>query len=561
MTAVLPTLGSAALIAALITYIMSWIAYRGIDLKDSDPGLPKARKYLFYAVISLSVAGFSLLWLLFAHAYQVEYVYAHVSNDLPALYVLSAFWAGQEGSFLIWAILAALLAWALARYSGEWEVPVMKVYLPSAAALVVMTLISGLFSLLPQIPAEGAGLNPLLRDPWMAIHPPVTFLGYAALSIPFAFAMAGLGRKRNEEWIDSALPWSLLGWVTLGTGVIMGGFWAYKVLGWGGWWGWDPVENASLLPWLLGMALFHGMLLQRSRKKLARTNVVLAILTFALVIYSTFLTRSGVLEGASVHTFGASKVGTWLFVWMVAVIGYGFYRITGAGEALKGEKLDEQFFSREMQLTIGTLVIIGITVLIGLGTSAPIISKISGGEGAAIDISYYGRTTLPLAILMALGIGLSVLIRWRGGGMVGRQALIVSVSAGLIGAVAASMCAGAGREPLHLPAYTLKRWLENDRGPSGSYRCRHNADCRRGCHNGAEADSRPDLSDSDRGARVRTDLHRLERGAWWQAVDFRDPHPAGICRLESSEAETVSAVWIWTDDGTRRTPYRPGAPW
>lgn len=444
MTAVLPTLGSAALVAALITYVMSWIAYRGIDLKKPDPGLQKARKNLFYAVISLTVAGLSLLWLLFNHAYQVEYVYAHVSNDLPGLYILSAFWAGQEGSFLIWAILAAVLGYALTRYAGEWEVPVMKVYLPSAAVLVVMTLVSGLFTLLPQTPVEGAGLNPLLRDPWMAIHPPVTFLGYAALSIPFAFAMAGLGRKRNEEWIDGALSWSLLGWATLGTGIIMGGFWAYKVLGWGGWWGWDPVENASLLPWLLGMALFHGMLLQRSRKKLARTNVVLALLTFVLVIYSTFLTRSGALEGASVHTFGASKVGTWLLAWLLAVLGYGFYRIMGAGEKLQGEKLNERFFSREMQLTIGAVVVIGITVLIGLGTSAPIISRLTGGEGAAIDISYYGRTTLPLGILMALGIGLSVLLRWRGGEVAGRNALIVSVTAGLIGAVAAVLLGVTG---------------------------------------------------------------------------------------------------------------------
>ncbi len=439
MTAVLPTLGSAALVAALITYAMSWFAYRGIDPKTPEPGLQKARKNLLLAVVSLGVAGLALLWLLFDRAYQVEYVYAHVSNDLPGLYVLSAFWAGQEGSFLIWAILAAVLGWLLTRQAGEWEAPVMKVYLPSAAVLVALTLLTGLFNLLPQTPVEGAGLNPLLRDPWMAIHPPVTFLGYAALSIPFAFAMASFGRKGSEDWVEAALPWSLIGWATLGTGIIMGGFWAYKVLGWGGWWGWDPVENASLLPWLLGMALFHGLLLQRARKKLARTNVILAVLTFALVIYSTFLTRSGVLEGASVHTFGASPAGTWLFLWIVAVLGYGFYRISGSKGELKGEKLEESFFSREMQLLIGAIVIIGITIMIWLGTSAPILSRLNGGEGAAIDISYYGRTTLPLAIIMAFGLGISVLRRWRGGDAIGKTAMPVSLVASVVGVSGATL--------------------------------------------------------------------------------------------------------------------------
>ncbi len=439
MTAVLPTLGSAALVAALVTYVLSWLAYRGIDPKTPEPGLQKARKNLFYALASLGIASLALLWLLFARAYQVEYVYAHVSNDLPGLNVLSAFWAGQEGSFLIWALLAAVLGWLLTRQAGEWEVPVMKVYLPSAAVLVALVLFTGLFKLLPQTPVEGAGLNPLLRDPWMAIHPPVTFLGYAALSIPFAFAMASFGRKGSGDWVEAALPWSLLGWATLGTGIIMGGYWAYKVLGWGGWWGWDPVENASLLPWLLGMALFHGLLLQRARKKLARTNVILAVLTFALVIYSTFLTRSGVLEGASVHTFGASPAGTWLFIWIVAILGYGFYRIAGDGGGLKGEKLEESFFSREMQLLIGAIVIIGITIMVGLGTSAPILSRISGGEGAAIDISYYGRTTLPLAIIMAFGLGISVLRQWRGGDLISRNALPVSIAAAVAGAIGAAL--------------------------------------------------------------------------------------------------------------------------
>ena len=441
MTALLPSLGTAALLAAGAAYIYSWLLYRKVDPGNPEPLLGCARRGLDLATLSLAVTSAVLMALLFARVYRVEYVYAHVSNDLPFLYVVSAFWAGQEGSFLLWALLAAVLGSFLSRTAGEWEVPVLRIYLPSAFVLVGLTLISGLFRLIPQSPPEGAGLNPLLRDPWMAIHPPVTFLGYAALSIPFAYAIAGLERKQKDEWVRAALPWTLIGWLTLGAGIIMGGFWAYKVLGWGGWWGWDPVENASLLPWLIGLALVHGLLLQRSRNKFARTNVVLAIITFALVIYSTFLTRSGALEGASVHTFGASSVGTWLALWIVAVLGYGLYRYAGAAGRLTGGKLDEPLLSREVLMVVGLLTIVAITLLIGLGTSAPIISRLSGGDGAAVDISYYGRTTLPLGILLALVTGIGVLLRWKGGREVAVAALVAAGAAGVIG-IAAAACMG-----------------------------------------------------------------------------------------------------------------------
>ncbi len=443
MTAMLPTLGSLALIVALLAYIAAFLLYRGVK-PGSIGETGNARRAVAVAGISLLVASASLLALLFAREYTVDYIYSYASNDLPALYVVSAFWAGQEGSFLLWALIAAFFGYILCSRNGEWEAPVLRIYLPSAIALVLLTIISGPFSVSARVVTEGAGMMPLLRNPWMAIHPPVTFIGYAAMAVPFCFALVGLTRDNKNEWVRQALPWALLGWLTLGMGVIMGGYWAYEVLGWGGWWGWDPVENASLLPWLTGTALFHGLLLQQTRNKLAKTNVMLAVVTFGLVIYSTFLTRSGVLEGASVHTFGASVVGTWLGLWVFSIVIYGSFKLYAVKEQVIGEKLDEPVFSREVLLVVGTIVLIMLTAVIGLGTSAPIFSRLSGGEGAAVDISFYGRTTLPLGILLAFSLGISVLMPWKGMGSTDKVTLWASTAGALAGMVVAFLMGVSG---------------------------------------------------------------------------------------------------------------------
>jgi cytochrome c-type biogenesis protein CcmF len=445
--AVLPTLGNFALIVGAAAYIAAFLAYSGEPLRQRLSG---ARAALVIGSLALLVAAGAFMRLIWIRDYRVEYVFSYISNDLPALYRISAFWAGQEGSFLIWAVLGAVIAYALTFRAGKWEAPVMRVYLPTMVALVLLTWASRPFALIPveTIPADGAGLNPLLRDPWMAIHPPVTFLGYAALGAPFAFAMAGLKRPSNDDWVRLALPWTLIGWISLGAGIIMGAFWAYKVLGWGGWWGWDPVENASLLPWLTATAMLHGLVLQRSRRKLAKTNVLLAVVTFGLVIYATFLTRSGVLEGASVHTFGQDNVGLWgVGIWMAGTLGYSAFALLRAARTFQpGEGVEESVWSREVLIILGIAVLTLAALLVGLGTSAPIITRLLGMGGAAIDVSYYGRATLPLGVLLALGIGLSVLLRWKGSANVGRTAIFSAAAAGLIGMVLAHL-AGI-RDPL-----------------------------------------------------------------------------------------------------------------
>jgi cytochrome c-type biogenesis protein CcmF len=450
MNATLPTLGNLALLVGAAAYVAAFFAYSGRDLQDH---LPRARAALVVGSLALLVSAGAFLRLIWTRDYLVEYVFSHVSNDLPALYRLSAFWAGQEGSFLIWAVMGAVIAYALTFRAGEWEAPVMRVYLPTMVALILLTWASRPFALIPiaaaaGIPADGAGLNPLLRDPWMAIHPPVTFLGYAALAAPFAFALAGLRRPSNDDWVRLALPWTLIGWLSLGAGIIMGAFWAYKVLGWGGWWGWDPVENASLLPWLTATAMLHGLVLQRSRRKLAKTNVLLAVVTFGLVIYATFLTRSGVLEGASVHTFGQDNVGLWgVGTWMAGTLGYSAFALLRAARTFQpGDGVEEPVWSREVLIILGISVLSLAALLVGLGTSAPIITRLLGMGGAAIDVSYYGRATLPLGVLLSVGIGLSVLLRWKGSVNVSRTAVLSAAAAGLVGMVLAGL--GGIRDPL-----------------------------------------------------------------------------------------------------------------
>ncbi len=437
MNATLPTLGNLALVLGAWAYAAAFYFYTGTARPER---LARARAAIVIGSLFLLVAAGALMRLIWTRDYTVAYVFSNVSNDLPAFYRISAFWAGQEGSFLIWAVMGAVIAYALTFRVGDWEAPVMRVYLPTMVALILLTLASQPFDLISlaanqAVPTDGAGLNPLLRDPWMVIHPPITFLGYAALAAPFAFALAGLSRPTNDAWVRLALPWTLLGWLALGAGIIMGAFWAYKVLGWGGWWGWDPVENASLLPWLTATAMLHGLVLQRSRRKLAKTNVFLAVLTFSLVIYATFLTRSGVLEGASVHTFGQDNVGLWgVGIWLAGTLGYSAFALLRAARTFQpGDSVEEPVWSREVLLVGGIAVLTLAALLIGLGTSAPIITRLLGMGGAAVDISYYGRATLPLGILIALGIGLSVLLRWKGSGTVSRNALITAAVLGVLG--------------------------------------------------------------------------------------------------------------------------------
>jgi cytochrome c-type biogenesis protein CcmF len=259
---------------------------------------------------------------------------------------------------------------------------------------------------------DGQGLNPLLQNPWMVIHPPVMFIGYASLAIPFAFAMAALWMQRYDEWTKVSLPWVLLSLVSLGTAIMLGGYWAYETLGWGGYWGWDPVENASLVPWLATAALTHGMLLQRGRKRFRRLNLVLAMFAYLLVVYATFLTRSGVLGDFSVHSFVDLGITGWL------VFNMGFFLVASLGllafrwSAIPTEVGDEPFISRTIFFVVGILLFILIGLVVLMGTSAPLISRL-WGEPAQVGPEFYNAMGYWIAVVFAAFLGGTPFLGWN----------------------------------------------------------------------------------------------------------------------------------------------------
>jgi len=261
--------------------------------ENKDRGLFKqkislARQGFYLMTALIGIASIYLWYLIFTHQFQVDYIYRYTSRELGLGYLVSAFWAGQEGSFLFWALMIAVMGLAFMRSARQFESYAMFFLNIVQAAFIILLIKASPFALLEKVPPEGAGLNPLLQNPWMVIHPPILFLGYAAVTLPFVIALAALVRREFEGWVRIAFPWALFSSVTLGAGIIIGAYWAYEVLGWGGYWGWDPVENSSLIAWLAILAFFHGLIITRKSGALHKTNFFLAISAFSLVLYATF---------------------------------------------------------------------------------------------------------------------------------------------------------------------------------------------------------------------------------------------------------------------------------
>ncbi|MCG8456948.1 MAG: cytochrome c biogenesis protein CcsA [Holophagales bacterium] len=371
------------------------------------------RGYLFFA-LSVALASLVLLLSLYRRDFRIEYVYQYSGMDLADHFQMAAFWAGQKGSFLIWLLWAALIGIPLARSAGRDEAPTMWVYLLSLFGLLLILAKNNPFVMLPETPMDGAGLNPLLQDDWMVIHPPVMFIGYAAAAIPYSFAMAALWKGDTSTWAARAFPWTLGGFLVLGTAILMGGYWAYKTLGWGGYWGWDPVENASLIPWLIGVILIHGMYLERTRGRYRRINLLLACAMFWSVLYGTFLTRSGVLADFSVHSFVDLGLSAWL-VGIMAVHGLASLGLLAwRWRSIETRPNEDPFLSRGTALVLSTIAVGLSTVLIAIGTSSPLITRWFMDNPAQVGPEFYNTVNMPLALLMAGLLSLVPFIGWRG---------------------------------------------------------------------------------------------------------------------------------------------------
>jgi cytochrome c-type biogenesis protein CcmF len=406
--------GVAAIWSALIAGLVSAITYVRVDRGRKDL-LPLARTTYTAFAVSVVASAAILMTLLLQHRFDVSYVNSYSALDLPLHFLISTFWAGQEGSFLLWCFWGSLIGFFVWRSAKEQEAPVMVVYLSTFLGIIAILCKQSPFKLLPPpAPLDGTGLNPLLQDPWMVIHPPVMFLGFASLSVPFSFAIAALWKKRWDGWITRALPWALLTFLTLGTAILMGGYWAYKTLGWGGYWGWDPVENTSLVPWLFTAALVHGMFLQRARKRHRKVNLLLACTAYAAILYGTFLTRSGVLADFSVHSFIDLGITGWLVGILGTFIGLSAVLIAWRWRAIpKAEDEEPALLSRSVFFILGIAVFCALATVILLGTSAPILTRL-GGTPSQVQTSFYGKTTTPAGFLLVLLAGLVPFVGWKG---------------------------------------------------------------------------------------------------------------------------------------------------
>ena len=435
-----------------------------------SPNLLFARRLYYAYVFSILLASFLLLTRLISHDFRLSYVASYSGRDLPFYYLFSTFWAGQEGSFMLWLFWGALIGLFVLRSAKEQEAPVMIVYIASFIGIVAILVKQSPFRFLAQIPPDGQGLNPLLQDPWMVIHPPVMFSGFASLSVPFAFAIGALWMKRWDGWVVRAMPWALFTFVTLGTAILMGGYWAYKTLGWGGYWGWDPVENTSLVPWLATVALVHGMFLQKMRAKHRKINIILAILAFCCILYGTFLTRSGVLADFSVHSFIDLGITGWLVgiivVFLVGGLGLLAWRwreipVVSDVDAATGKEKEEPFLSRSVLFILSVTLFCASGLVILLGTSAPILTRVAG-KASQVATSFYNVTHRPIAGLMALLLLLVPYLSWRGesGKGVLKKALVPGV-VGLLG-VGVFFAAGVrGAGDLLILAFAVAGFVAN----------------------------------------------------------------------------------------------------
>jgi cytochrome c-type biogenesis protein CcmF len=412
---------------AFVTCLISVGSYLLNHLRANDSFLRAGR--LFYRLTVLTVVSFAslLLYYILTHQFQYTYVWSYSSRDLPTPLLISTFYAGQEGSFMLWALFTAIIGLFLIRHSSRngYEPQVMFVFGLIELTLLLMLIVKDPFLLVWEswkgqvadgfVPANGRGLNPLLQNYWMVIHPQVLFSGFSSMGVPYAYAVAAMMKRDYANWIRPATPWLVFGALILGTGIIMGGFWAYETLGWGGYWGWDPVENSSLVPWLFSIAAIHTVLSQRKTGGFMKTNIALAMLCFLMVLYSTFLTRSGVLGDTSVHSFvDPGMAAYWLLIGMIVLFGgLGGVMLFRRRKDIPRPSLQHGYYSREFALFLGSAAIVAAALFIIVGTSSPIITDILHGKKSAVDTSYYVTTTLPLGILIGLLAGVGQLLWWN----------------------------------------------------------------------------------------------------------------------------------------------------
>ena len=365
----------------------------------------------------LTLASLVLVYQLYTGNFQVEYVASYTSSTLPEFYRVTALWAGQKGSLLLWVwtlSLFALVVHLTNRDRNQRLIPYVHAVMMSLVLFFIALLIfvADPFELLPFVPSEGRGLNPVLQMPLMIIHPPILYQGYVGTVVPFAFAMAALMTgELGDTWIRTIRRWTLYAWFFLGFGLILGGRWAYVELGWGGYWAWDPVENAALMPWLTITAFLHSVMIQEKKGMLKIWNFTLIILTFGLVYFGTFLTRSGVVS--SVHSFTTSGIGPMFMGFVIVSMVLSFGLLISRRRALKARSELDSFVSRESSFLLNNLALVGMCFAILWGTIFPVLSEAVSGEKITVSAPYFNQINIPLGIFLLFLTGAGPLFAWR----------------------------------------------------------------------------------------------------------------------------------------------------
>jgi len=369
-------------------------------------------KKAFYVQIFLALAASAYLYvLIFRHDFSIEYIYSYSSSTLPVYYLISTFWAGQEGTYLLWLVLSSLFGLLIIRKGDKYKAPAMAFYALINIFLTTMLMVMSPFKEAAFAATEGAGLNPLLQDFWMVIHPPVMFCAFAMAGVPFALIMAAMSKNDYKGWINIAFPFIVLDSVLFFAANVMGGYWAYKTLGWGGYWAWDPVENTSFVPWLISLAMIHGIIIEKRSGSFRRTNILLGCLTFLLVVYGTFLTRSGVLADFSVHSFvdlGTNNILIGFMILMVLLI-LGLFTARQKPEIM-GKPFKYDIFSVDFIIFVGMSLLFVLGALVLFWSSLPLITTGLGMTPTAADIPTYNSFAMPMAIFIALFLTVAPLV-------------------------------------------------------------------------------------------------------------------------------------------------------
>jgi cytochrome c-type biogenesis protein CcmF len=429
--------------ASLLATIAYFFATNNKNLEDKS--WAKIGRVAFWINgMSIIGIGVTLFYLILNHYNEYNYVYSHSSKELPVYYIVSAFWQGQEGSFWLWSFWQTLLGVILIWKAKSWENGVMTLVALSQTFLASMLLgvdiwgmrigsspfilLRDAVNLKEMAPifadpenyknylsfiTDGRGLNPLLQNYWMVIHPPTLFLGFASMIVPFAYGIAALWQKRYKDWVKPVLPWVSFAVMILGTGIIMGSFWAYEALNFGGFWAWDPVENASIIPWLTLIGGLHVIIAYKNTGHAYFTAMALTLVSFILVLYASFLTRSGILGETSVHSFTDLGMFGQLISYIVVFLAIAVFFIAWRWKELPITHKDEETYSREFWMFIGALVVTVSCIHIIFATSGPVFNKIFGTNNVPKDLKYYNQWQAPFAVLITLISGFSQFLKYK----------------------------------------------------------------------------------------------------------------------------------------------------